>query len=202
MSAPGPSWRMKNLGVQLRCPRAFPGGAHWIGADAKVAHSHQWDDNFAPISAQECPSQFSATSATGSWNASHAAERIGDPAWKGEPHDAPGEVEAVTRPAGTQGLMRGIRGWQDLPGGSLSRHLAASWNACWMRRLATAPGCVLGSLSDAGCDRPRRAESGGGKRHPGRAPFAGNRCSWGLAGWQGDCVHSSRMDPPDSEKEL
>ncbi|RNC57707.1 hypothetical protein TcCL_ESM04665 [Trypanosoma cruzi] len=29
-----------------------------------------------------------------------------------------------------------------------------------------------------------------GTVRPGRAPFAGRRCSWNLASWQGDCVHS------------
>ncbi|RNC33939.1 hypothetical protein TcCL_Unassigned03316 [Trypanosoma cruzi] len=76
MSVPGLSWRIKNIGVQLRCPRAVPGGAYWIGADAKAAHINQWDDNLATISTQPGASQVSTASATGSWNAFHTAETI------------------------------------------------------------------------------------------------------------------------------
>ncbi|KAF8294552.1 hypothetical protein TcYC6_0099910 [Trypanosoma cruzi] len=111
---------------------------------------------------------------------------LGDPAWKGEPHDAPGEVELLLGLRGTQGLMRGIRGWQG-----------------FARRIAVAPfGGVLECMLDATPGhsswmrlwslfrRRLRQTAVGGKRRPGRAPFTGNRCSWNLAGWQGDCVHS------------
>ncbi|RNC32509.1 hypothetical protein TcCL_Unassigned04870 [Trypanosoma cruzi] len=77
MSVPGLVWRIKNIGVQLRCPRAVPCGAHWIVADARAAHINQWNDNLATISAQPGASQVPTASATGSWNAFHTAETIG-----------------------------------------------------------------------------------------------------------------------------
>ncbi|KAF8294679.1 hypothetical protein TcYC6_0099810 [Trypanosoma cruzi] len=82
---------------------------------------------------------------------------LGDPAWKGEPHDAPGEVELLLGLRGAQGLMRGIRGWQGFArriavapfGGVLECMLDAtpghsSWMRLWSlfrRRLRQTPAC-------------------------------------------------------------
>ncbi|RNC53985.1 hypothetical protein TcCL_ESM08621 [Trypanosoma cruzi] len=123
MSVPGLSWRVKNIGVQLRCPRAVPCGAHPIGAVARVAHDNQWDDNLATISTQPGPSQISTASATGGWNASHMAETIERSCRfmtrqrKWSCYSAHGE------PSGES------VGGRDLYGGSQSHHLTAYWNA-------------------------------------------------------------------------
>ncbi|KAF8289247.1 hypothetical protein TcBrA4_0000990 [Trypanosoma cruzi] len=91
---------------------------------------------------------------------------LGDPAWKGEPHDAPGEVELLLGLRGTQGLMRGIRGWQGFArriavapfGGVLECMLDATpGHSSWMR---------LGSLFRRRLRQTRRAESGGRKEAP------------------------------------
>ncbi|EAO00077.1 hypothetical protein Tc00.1047053506529.370 [Trypanosoma cruzi] len=69
-----------------------------------------------------------------------------------------------------------------------------------MQRLATAPGCVLGHLSDAGCARSRHAESCEGNGASWACAIRGEELLMESCQLAGRLRTLGQMDPRDSEK--
>ncbi|EAN95337.1 hypothetical protein Tc00.1047053510657.210 [Trypanosoma cruzi] len=185
MSVPGLSWRLKNIGVQLRCPRAVPCGAYWIGAVARVAHDNQWDDNLATISTPQGPPKVSTASVTGSWNASHTAETIERSC---KFMTCQRGIRAVTRHTGAQvgnpweaGICTEDRSrtiWRRIEMHDGRNAWPQLLDASWVTfATPAAPGPVMQTAV-------RRTV------RPGRAPSARKRCLRNRASFQGDRVHS------------
>ncbi|EKF31648.1 hypothetical protein MOQ_004512 [Trypanosoma cruzi marinkellei] len=105
-------------------------------------------------------------------------------------HDVTEEWELLLGPRGTEWLMRGICGRR----GFVQRIAVALFDGVLECMVDATPGhCSwmrLGSPLRRRRARSRHADSGGGTVRPGRVPFAGKRCLWNLACWQGDCVRS------------
>ncbi|EKF27969.1 hypothetical protein MOQ_008296 [Trypanosoma cruzi marinkellei] len=201
MSVPGPSWRMKNLGVQPRCPAQFQAVRIGLASMQKLLIAINGTTAWRPSALSKARHNSPPPLPRAVGMRPIRQRRLGDPEWRGELHDAPGKVGLSLGLRGTQWLTRGIGGRQGFVreiavapfDGVLECMLDAttghsSWRrlgSLFRRRLRQIPAC----RQPWGDDAPWACAIRGGEIFVEPCQLAGRLRTL------------SRMDPPDSEKE-